>query len=278
MILSILTFILGVVGSYLISRNFELKTQIRMNINSFGIINKNIGIRNVVLECNGTKIDILTKTSIMFWNSGRKCIVKDEILGDQYLKIEFPQNTKIFACKNIKNNEKLNNIFIYNDQNTIIVKFDYLKPGNGAIIDILHNGDMSKEIVPILNLKTYNKKDVIKVNKSIDWESIEKKNARDYQISKIFNALLLVLLIIIASVSSIFLPMLYVTDETVAILTSLGLEFICGGLFILLLLYLKNSFYLKPKDLLRKNEPKENIVINGVVSVCNKGTMEKDTE
>lgn len=252
MILSILTFILGVVGSYLISRNFELKTQIRMNINSFGIINDSIGTSNATIECNGTKISTLTKTSIMFWNSGRKCIAKDEILGDQYLKIEFPQNTKIFECKNIENNEKANNILVYNDENIIIVKFDYLKPGNGAIIDILHNGDMSKEITPILNLKTYNKEDVIKVNTSIDWESIEKKRERNYQINKISKALLLVILIIIISLSSIFLPLLYIDEEMISILTSLVLEFICGGLFILLLLYLKNSFVLKPRDLLRK--------------------------
>lgn len=104
MLLSILTFILGVIASYLISRNFELKTQIRMDINSFGIINDKIDSGNVVLQCNGTKIDTFSKTSIIFWNSGRKCITKDEILGEQCLKIELSQNVKVFDCRNIRNN------------------------------------------------------------------------------------------------------------------------------------------------------------------------------
>lgn len=252
MVLSMLTFILGVIASYLISRNFELKTQIRMDINSFGIINDNIGSGNVTLQCNGTRIDTLTKTSILFWNSGRKCITKDEILGEQCLKIEFPQNVKIFDCKNIQNNENANNICVFNNDNFVIIEFDYLKPGNGAIIDILHNGNINKEITPILNLKTNNKKDIIKVNSSIDWENIEKKKEMNYRVAKVFDALLLVMIMIVVSISSVFLPLFYIRNENVAIIISFVLVFICGGLFILLIWYLKNSFYLKPKSLYRE--------------------------
>lgn len=252
MILSILTFILGVVGSYLISRNFELKTQIRMNINSFGIINGDIGSGNVTLECNGIKINTLTKTSIMFWNSGRKCITKDEILGEKYLKIEFPQDVKIFDCKNIKNNEKENNISVFHSDNCVLIEFDYLKPGNGAIIDVLHNGERSNEVTPFFNLKTNNKKDFIKVNSSVDWESIEKKKEMSNKRIKIVNALFSVLFMIFATFLSVLFPVLFINDESVAILTALVLEFVCGGLFILLVLYLRNSFYLKPKGLHRE--------------------------
>lgn len=257
MVLSILTFILGVIASYLISRNFELKTQIRMDINSFGIINDNIGSGSVTLQCNGTKIDTLTKTSIMFWNSGRKCITKDEILGEQCLKIEFPQNVEIFDCKNIQNNEKTNNIHVFNNDNFVIVEFNYLKPGNGAIIDILHNSNRNKEITPILNLKTNNKKDIIKVNSSIDWESIEKTKEMNYRATKILNALLLVMLMIATTISSVLLPLFYIRNEDVAIFTSFILVFICGGLCILLIWYLNNSLYLKPKGLQREKNQKK---------------------
>lgn len=254
MILSIVTFILGVVSSYLISRNFELKTQIRMNINSFGIINNNIGLGNIILECNGIKIDTLTKTSIMFWNSGRKCITKDEILGEQYLKINFPSNVKIFECTNVKNNEKENNITVINNGNFVAIEFDYLKPGDGAIIDILHNGNKNIEINSILNLKTNNKKDLLKIYSSIDWESIEKREETNYRIFQILNAIILIVLMVLASLSSFIFPIMYIDNGEVAIVTALILEFMCGGLFILLILYLKNSFYLKPKNLDRKNK------------------------
>lgn len=122
----------------------------------------------------------------------KKCIIKDEILGEKYLKIGFAQNAKIFDCKNIENNEKENNISVLYSDNCALIEFDYLKSGNGAIIDVLHNGERSSEITPF-----------------------------------------------------------FIEDESVLILTSLVLEFVCGGLFILLVLYLRNSFYLKPKDLYR---------------------------
>lgn len=256
MLYSILTFILGVLSSYMISRNFELKSQIRMDINSFGIINDNIDSGNITLQCNGTKINILSKTSIIFWNSGRKCITKDEILGEQYIKIEFSQGVKIFDCKNVRSNEEENNIVVFSDDNCVIIKFDYLKPGNGAVIDILHNGDIRKEITPILNLKTNNKKDIIKVNSCIDWENVEKKKEMYYRYSRVSNAITLCIIMIAASISSIILPLLYIRNENVAIITAFVLVFICGGLSVVLFLYLKNSFYLKPKGLYRENKAK----------------------
>ena len=255
-ILSIITFILGVVGSYVISRNFELKAQIRMDINSFGIINENVGAGNVIIECNGAQIDTLTKTSIIFWNSGRKCITKDEILSEGCLKIKFPQGVEIFECRRIKYNEELNKISVCNNQNEVIVKFEYLKPGNGAIIDILHNGNIYQEIAPIFNLKTYNKNDVIKANTSVDWENVEKSKERVYRINKIVDYILLVLSMIIASFMSFFLPLIYINNETIAMLTSAVLVFICGGLSVLLILFFKNTFYLKPRDLYRNNDSK----------------------
>ena len=252
-ILSLVTFILGIVCSYTISRNFELKTQIRMDINSFGIINENIGAGSVIIECNGAKIDTLTKTSIMFWNSGRKCITKDEILGEKCLKIEFPQVVKIFECKKIKYNEKLNKISVCNDQNVVIVKFEYLKPGNGAIIDILHNGNINQEIAPIFNLKTNNKNDVIKVNTSVDWENVEKSKERIYRTNKIINYITLVLAMIVITFFGFALPIILIKDELIALLISAISVFMCGGLCVLLILHLRNTFYLKPRNLHRDN-------------------------
>lgn len=249
MILSILTFILGVVGSYLISRNFELKTQIKLDVNSFGIIDDNTGLGDILLECNGTKIDTMTKTSIVFWNSGRRCITKDEILGSQCLVIEFEQNVKIFKCKDVKRNELSNNISVSNYKNFVYVKFDYLKPGNGAVIDILHNGTIDKNIKPHLNLKTYNKDDIIKVETSVGWDKIRRKKENENLIKKIILVMLCFCFIIFATIFSIFMPIFSIDNTDIAMLVALVMEFICGGIFILMLLYLKSLFYIKPKDL-----------------------------
>lgn len=249
MILSVLTFILGVVGSYFISRNFELKTQIKMDINSFEIINDNIGLEGIILQCNGMKIDTLTKTSIMFWNSGRKCITKDEILGKQCIEIEFDQNVEIFKCKDVKRNELSNNISVSNYKNIVNVKFDYLKPGNGAVIDILHNGTIDKAIKPYLNLKTYNKSDIIKVETSVGWDSLRRKKENENHVKKILMAMFCFCFFITATVLSIFFPLFSIDSTDIAVLVALVMEFVCGGLFILMLLYLKTLFYIKPKDL-----------------------------
>lgn len=248
--LSIFTFILGVIASYLISRNFELKTQIRMNINSFAIINDNVGSGDIKLVCNGTTINTLTKTSIMFWNSGRKCITKDEILGDKCLKIDFSQGVKIFECKNTKYNEGSNKIAVNSNENFVVIDFDHLKPGNGAIIDVLHDGNIDNEITPILNLKTYNKNDIIKVSTSINWENIEKRKENNYRINKVVNAFVLLLFSIAATVAAVFLPLMLIEGD-IAIFISFSSMFICGGLFVLLLLYFRNTFYFEPRDLHR---------------------------
>lgn len=59
-------------------------------------------------------------------------------------------------------------------------------------------------------------------------------------------------LMIVASIASIMLPAYYIKNYNVAIFTSFALVFIYGGVFVFLIWYLKNSFYLKLKGLYRE--------------------------
>lgn len=197
-ILSIGTFILGVAFSYIIARSIEVKTNITVKFQHIGIINNDL--KGVEFSCNGYKVDTLTKTSILFWNSGNKCIKKEQLLNEEFLHFVFPENCIIFSGKIMKTTDDAINLDCKVDKNNIFIDFTYLKKGDGGLIEVLHNSDNYEKIEAKIKLDTNQKNDVVIYKQSTDWFTADKEKSFKRKIFKISLVTMSILVMLMLSI------------------------------------------------------------------------------
>ncbi len=198
-ILSIITFVLGILFSYLIARTTEIKTNITVKFQNIGIINNEL--EDVTFSCNGCKISTLIKTSILFWNSGRKCITKEQLVDEKLLHFVFPDECHIFSSKIIKTTNESINLNCKVKDNDVFIDFAYLKKGDGGLIEILHNSDKYENIEAKIKLNSNQKKDVIVYKHSTDWFTIDNEKAFKRKIVNFSIIALSVVSILILSIA-----------------------------------------------------------------------------
>lgn len=172
-ILSMVTFILGVLFSYIIARTTEVKPKITVKFQNIGIINNDL--KDVEFTCNNCKVNTLIKTSVLFWNSGNKCITKEQLVGAKMLHFTFPVDCKIFSCKIKRSTDDAISLQSKVVDNNVYVDFEYLKKGDGGLIEVLHNSSDYENILPKIKLNTIYKDDVITYKHSTDWFTIDKE-------------------------------------------------------------------------------------------------------
>lgn len=197
-ILSIVTFTLGVIFSYVIARTIEVKTNITVKFQHIRIINNDL--KNVEFSCNGYKVNTLTKTSILFWNSGNKCIRKGQLLDEEFLHFVFPDNCIIFSGKIMKTTDNAINLDCKVDKNNIFVDFTYLKKGDGGLIEILHNSNNYEKIEAKIKLDTNQKNDVIIYKQSTDWFTADKEKSFKRKLFRIELLIVSILVMLILSI------------------------------------------------------------------------------
>jgi len=90
------------------------------------------------------KVQRLTKTYIVLWNSGRAVVNGDNIVADDPLRIVFSEGTEVLSARVINFTRESNKFRadINRDlANEVICNFDYLDAGDGAAIELVHTDD-----------------------------------------------------------------------------------------------------------------------------------------
>jgi len=89
----------------------------------------------------GVRIESLQKSQIVIWNGGTNTINGTDIVVEDYLKIVFGSSTKIFSVNVTALSRTVNKFTAEKDSlvnNEVILKFDFLDPKDGVIVEILH--------------------------------------------------------------------------------------------------------------------------------------------
>lgn len=93
------------------------------------------------------KIENLTITNIAFWNAGRETIRKEDIAKADPLKIVVNDKYEILDSEVIKMTNDANLVEAIKENNkSFIITFDYLDKGEGAVIRVIHTGQLLKDI------------------------------------------------------------------------------------------------------------------------------------
>jgi hypothetical protein len=92
----------------------------------------------------GISVPRLTKTHIIFWNSGRAMLDGKQIVDTDPLRLEFGKDAQVLRAHIAKPTNKTNKFEIkINDKspNEVFCSFDYLNVGDGAVIELLHTDE-----------------------------------------------------------------------------------------------------------------------------------------
>jgi len=95
----------------------------------------------VTILFDGKKVETLSKTIIIFWNSGKEIIRGGDIVPSHEPRIFFDKDIKVLSAKVVKCTEKTNefNVKINHElPNEAICTFNYLEPKDGAVIELMH--------------------------------------------------------------------------------------------------------------------------------------------
>lgn len=93
---------------------------------------------------NGTRVPRLTRTHVIFWNSGRKTLYCGETVASDPIRFELAPDEGFVRARIVKTSRATNEFSVDFDLGTrsrVLCSFDYLDPGDGAIIELLHTSE-----------------------------------------------------------------------------------------------------------------------------------------
>jgi hypothetical protein len=87
------------------------------------------------------KVPLLTRSYVVLWNSGTQMIRSSDIVSDDPIRINVSQESQVLQFHVITSTRPVIKFQVRSQpclSNSILCEFDYLDPGDGATIEILH--------------------------------------------------------------------------------------------------------------------------------------------
>ena len=95
----------------------------------------------VEIRFGGRTVERLTKTHIVFWNSGTATLRGTDLVDTDPLRCEFSNDSEVLAVRVLKSSRPTNQFTAIIDpqkQNRVLMRLDYLDPEDGAAVEVLH--------------------------------------------------------------------------------------------------------------------------------------------
>lgn len=100
----------------------------------------------ITMQFRGESIPRLTKSVLVFWNSGEKTIVEDDIVKTDPLRIAIGDDGEILSISILHPSREVNEVSIARcprNLNEAFVTFSFLDACDGAVIEVLHTSNKS---------------------------------------------------------------------------------------------------------------------------------------
>lgn len=95
---------------------------------------------DVQVVYKGDVVPRLSSRRIIIWNDGRSPIRGNDISSSDPLRFAFEEGAVILDADIVKRTRDANDLRIEKNDNELCIAFDFLNPGDGAVIEILHTG------------------------------------------------------------------------------------------------------------------------------------------
>lgn len=105
-------------------------------------------IENIKITCDDKNISTLTITNILMWCDGKETIYDKDIATQMPLVIKAKEGKEILKAKIVSSNNSTNNIVLEKlENNSYKINFEYLDNKDGFIIQVIHTGNNSNDII-----------------------------------------------------------------------------------------------------------------------------------
>lgn len=105
-------------------------------------------IENVKVTCENKNISTLTITKILMWCNGKETIYDTDIATQMPLIIKTREDKDILEAKVISFNNLANNVHLEKLENNLYkINFEFLDNKDGFIIQVVHTGNNSNDII-----------------------------------------------------------------------------------------------------------------------------------
>jgi hypothetical protein len=102
---------------------------------------------DITVQYQGKSIERLSRSLIVFWNSGEKTILDDDIVATDPLRLIFSEDGFVLSATILKKSRDVTqcNVEIDNAHpNQVKIKFLFLDSGDGAVIEVLHTSQKTR--------------------------------------------------------------------------------------------------------------------------------------
>ncbi len=98
----------------------------------------------VEISFKGLKVPRLTSTHVVMWNAGRATIRQNDVVSADPVRFIFSEGAEVLRVRTVsvtrptiafEASRRANTV------NEVLCTFDYLDPGDGAVVEILHTGE-----------------------------------------------------------------------------------------------------------------------------------------
>ncbi len=96
------------------------------------------------------KVERLTKTHIILWNSGNATVNGENIVADDPLRFEFGESGEVLSASVVRFTRESSKFAVDinpHSPNEVIFRFDYLDAGDGAVVELLHTAEEARPTV-----------------------------------------------------------------------------------------------------------------------------------
>lgn len=91
----------------------------------------------ITIHYKGRYIKSFTRSLITFWNSGNETLDKKDRIDADPFQINIDPNL-VLEIRIVDVRKRGNNFSVRHGQNSILVEFDFMDPGDGALLDLRH--------------------------------------------------------------------------------------------------------------------------------------------
>lgn len=145
-LIGIIIGIIGVTISFFLYKASQIGPRLVYQVHALRLIEKERKVLSEEVDIcfKGKSVSRLTKTYIVLWNSGKAMINGENIVEDDPLKLEISENAEVLQARTLKVTREANKFTVKinpHSLNEVICNFDYLDPGDGAVIELLHTDE-----------------------------------------------------------------------------------------------------------------------------------------
>lgn len=150
-LLGIILSLIGFILAYIFYRRSLNRPRLAYAYDSIQVIGRNSSFASElkIIYCD-KEVERVTKSVVIIWNYGDATIEGDKVVSSDPLRIRTLEGSEILNVSVDKATRDVNRFSVsveVEKQNEVKCSFDYLDPSDGVVIDILHTGERTIDIV-----------------------------------------------------------------------------------------------------------------------------------